>query len=168
MHHLTFAMKRAHWTGFLHLLRPLAAKYGLTPARFDLLHCIRLRRHEAFQRGVARALGVTEATVSRMVTSMVEAGLLRRRRTTRGRRRNRLRMTNRGRRAYALVLRKLVRKPIERRLRVLVHRYYGRVTPDDAARSERLRVLAEALRAACKVAGDASSLEYPDWGIEDH
>src|SRR5580700_8740384 len=76
-----FGLKRAfHAT--LRITRPLLAKLGLTAARFDLLYALPHGRHRSQrtmrQRDLRVQLGVSRPTVSRMLASLEERGLVRR------------------------------------------------------------------------------------------
>ncbi len=106
MHALFFAMKRAHHAT-MRLTRPMLRKVGLTPARFDLLFALfdedpgRRRRAYGIRRNVPQAaltkiLGVCRMTISRMVRSLEELGLLRRRPTRHGSRRLCIELTELG------------------------------------------------------------------------
>lgn len=75
MHFLPLSLKRAHWAS-IKLLKPLAAKFDLTPARFDLLYCALKMRGTAYQSTLARKLGVSKTTVCKMLGAMEEAGLV--------------------------------------------------------------------------------------------
>jgi DNA-binding MarR family transcriptional regulator len=78
MHQLFFAAKRTfHAT--LHLTRHVLRQMGLTAARYDLLHCIWLGGGEGMlQRELHTMLGVTKATVSRMLRALEQLRLVRR------------------------------------------------------------------------------------------
>ena len=78
MHKLLFSLKRAHQST-LRFSRQMLDKKGLTPARYDLLHALKLRRENGIsQRHMKTVLGVCRATVSRMLGSLEELGLVRR------------------------------------------------------------------------------------------
>ncbi len=84
MHPLWFQIKRAHHRIVAfgkHVLR----RFSLTPSRFDLLYVVykrwmfQKRLYDApAQTDLCRILGVTAATVSRMVRSLEELGIVRR------------------------------------------------------------------------------------------
>lgn len=93
MNYYFFAMKRAfHAT--LRVTRDVAAAFGLTPARSDMLYAIfrapghaRPRgRGELTQRELREKLGVSAPTVSRMVRALESLGFVERRRSYRDRR----------------------------------------------------------------------------------
>jgi DNA-binding MarR family transcriptional regulator len=76
MHAILFSLKRVHQR-FLLRSRDLIASFGITPARFDMLHAIdQSYAQRIYQSSLRRALGVTAATVSRMAKSLEELGLI--------------------------------------------------------------------------------------------
>ena len=78
MHDTFFATKRAFHAILRTIRRPLAT-HGLTPARFDMLYVLYSGiDHWALQSAIRRVLGVTAATVSRMLRSLEQLGLVRR------------------------------------------------------------------------------------------
>jgi DNA-binding MarR family transcriptional regulator len=96
MHSLLFSLKRAQHST-LRISRPLLAKLGLTAARLDLLHALKDRRKSGLlQSHVQRVLGVTRATVSRMLGSLEELGLVRREKEPADRRQKRVWLTDDG------------------------------------------------------------------------
>lgn len=74
MHEIFFSFKRAHHAS-LRLSRPILAEFGLTPARFDALYKIQTA-DGMMQTELREALGVSRATVSRMLRSIEELGLI--------------------------------------------------------------------------------------------
>jgi DNA-binding MarR family transcriptional regulator len=80
MHATFFATKRA-FHGILRMTRRPLACFGLTPARFDMLYVMYARMdHRCLQSAIRRALGVTAATVSKMLRSLQALGLVKRQR----------------------------------------------------------------------------------------
>jgi DNA-binding MarR family transcriptional regulator len=77
MHVIHFGLKRA-FHGTLRITRPALACLGLTPARFDMLSIVAEEGGSLLQRDLQRALGVAAATVSRMLRSLEELGLVER------------------------------------------------------------------------------------------
>ncbi len=77
MHCIFFGLKRAHH-GTLRITREVLASLGLTAARFDLLYAVRKSRRGIIQSALRRVLGVSRATVSVMLASLEELGLVRR------------------------------------------------------------------------------------------
>ncbi len=82
MHSLSFQLKRAHHR-VVAFGKSVLRRFGLTPARFDLLFVVyarwtfRKRVYDApAQMELCRVLGVTAATVSRMVRSLEELGIV--------------------------------------------------------------------------------------------
>jgi DNA-binding MarR family transcriptional regulator len=79
MDDLLFAYKRVHLAGNRHALMLLAA-FGVTPARFDLMRILYGRETFEMAQSVLRAeLGVSRATVSRMLLALEKLGLVTRR-----------------------------------------------------------------------------------------
>src|SRR5262245_45680263 len=107
MHWLPFAMKRAHWR-CVATFEPVAAMYGLTPARFDLLHVSRQRNGESSQATVRRVLGVSATVVSRMVQALEKLGFIARGPHFRDRRTKYLRLTCLGLRSVNAIVDGLV------------------------------------------------------------
>ncbi len=82
MQAVMFRLKRAFHRS-LAFVRPLIAEFGLTPARFDMMRAIYglfERQTDTLQSEVRRILGVTAATVSRMLKSLEALGFVVRRR----------------------------------------------------------------------------------------
>lgn len=78
MHAVFFGIKRVHLR-VITLTRPLLEAAGLTPARFDMLRIISLYPHGIMQSNIRYLLGVSAATVSRMLKSLQLLGLVVRR-----------------------------------------------------------------------------------------
>jgi DNA-binding MarR family transcriptional regulator len=79
MHAAFFGLKRA-FHGTLRVMRTALTKLGLTAARFDMLYALP-HRSEDFELGMRqsalrRTLGVSAPTVSRMLASLEELGLV--------------------------------------------------------------------------------------------
>lgn len=107
MNYHFFAIKRAfHAT--LHIARDVAAGFGLTPARADMLYAIfrvpvarcigPAGSGSLTQRELRKKLGVSAPTVSRMVRSLEALGIVTRRRSTDDRRTLDVSLTDAGRR----------------------------------------------------------------------
>src|ERR1019366_3816694 len=77
MHVIFFGLKRA-FHGTLRITRGALATLGLTPARFDLLYIVAKEGSSLLQRDLQRALGVAAPTVSRMLRSLEDLGLIER------------------------------------------------------------------------------------------
>lgn len=74
MHAIFFGLKRAHH-GTLRITRRILAALGLTAARFDLLYAVKkATRYGVNQSALRKVLGVSRATVSRMLASLEERG----------------------------------------------------------------------------------------------
>jgi DNA-binding MarR family transcriptional regulator len=120
MHNLTFVLKRAHHNT-LRMLRPIAAKHDLTPARFDLLNILLLRDfHQQvmpYQAAIARALGLCRSTICKMVKALVKAGFVERKVAMWGDQRcQRLKLTPYGRRCLLRILKAIRNRAVERPL----------------------------------------------------
>jgi DNA-binding MarR family transcriptional regulator len=80
MHATFFATKRA-FHGILRMTRGPLACFGLTPARFDMLYVLYTPTHHwCLQSAMRRLLGVSAPTVSKMLRSLQELGLVKRER----------------------------------------------------------------------------------------
>jgi DNA-binding MarR family transcriptional regulator len=79
MNAIFFGCKRA-FHGCLRITRPWLSALGLTAARFDMLTAIARFPVGPFQRDLRSMLGVTAPTISRMLRSLEDLGLIRRRR----------------------------------------------------------------------------------------
>ena len=78
MHQIFFSVKRVHLR-VVEVSKRLLKKYGLTPARFDLLRVIDAHGpHPVPQAKIRALLGVSAATVSRMLISLEKLGFVER------------------------------------------------------------------------------------------
>ena len=166
-----FGLKRAfHAT--LRLTRPLLAKLGLTAARFDLLYALPHGRNQFCrqmrQSNLRACLGVSRPTVSRMLASLEERGLVHRARDVFDRRQVLVTLTQHGR----TLIRKAVRHFIESGWTELAldsaldrHRPGERWCDDGfcLTETEALDGLLKRIRAAF---GDFATLSYP-WLPDD-
>jgi len=75
MNTIFFGLKRSYYATLIGA-RTLTKRYGLTPARFDLMFL--LQDVEQSQSSLWAALGVSRSTVSRMLQSLEELGLIER------------------------------------------------------------------------------------------
>jgi DNA-binding MarR family transcriptional regulator len=159
MHYLSFAFKRAHYAS-LHATRPFATKFGLTPARFDLICCALRLRHDAYQANIARSLGVSQVTISRMVRAMERSGLIRRERIHDDSKKWRIRLAKPGRRRFYLVLRRLQRRPLQRLFQSVARNILGGTFEELLIP---LSGYADVLREGAHRLGDVSTFDHPDW-----
>lgn len=160
MHFMAFAFKRAHYTS-LRVSRKYAEPFGLTPARFDMLYAISRNRLELSQASLARVLGLSDVTVSRMLRMLEGLGLIRRSVYWRDRRAKSVWLTNAGRRRLYLVLRKLKRRPLQfafMRVVTCAKGFSRFLQLDDAYWL--VRRMTERL-------GDGATLKYPTWHPDD-
>jgi DNA-binding MarR family transcriptional regulator len=79
MNAIFFGCKRA-FQSCLRITRPWITHLGLTAARFDMLTAIGRFPLGPFQRDLRAMLGVTAPTISRMLQSLEDLGLIKRRR----------------------------------------------------------------------------------------
>ena len=168
MHQIAFSTKRT-FHGFLRVTRRLFASYGLTAARFDLLHAIRgnFRDHggeyHLLQSELWRILGVTPPVVSRMLGSLEHLGLVTRARPERGDGRQRVvTLTERGM-SLMRVAKGVVVRSAKRVIRVAIggigrrgerRAFMNIMTLDDLLHSLRVQF------------ADRAKLTYP-WGHPD-
>jgi DNA-binding MarR family transcriptional regulator len=96
MHTIFFGFKRAHHAT-LGLTRHALKRMGLTAARFDLLFALKDSRLGMLQSRLRRLLGVSRTTVSRMLVSLEQLGLLTRKLSWSDRRTRDVNLTPRGR-----------------------------------------------------------------------
>ena len=99
MHSTAFGLKRG-FQSWLRIARPLTVVFGLTPARYDMLFAIDGAPFGALlQRDLRGRLGVSAATISKMLASLEDLSLVRRS-VFRGDRRQRLvQLTAKGKEA---------------------------------------------------------------------
>ena len=137
MNVLFFDLKRA-FHGALRVFRRPLARLGLTAARFDLLYIVLKEGGSLLQRELQRALGVAAPTVSRMLASLEELGLVVRSVAEEDGRQRYVELTKAGRRS------------VVRTARLLIHSGAVQLTIDSA--------LCPALwhdRTVCSTASDA-------------
>jgi len=167
MHAILFGMKRAFQASLRVMRRPLQP-FGLTAARFDMLWCIlQSDAHDdaypLFQSEVRKRLGVTAATVTRMMQSLEALGLVRRKRDFFDRRQIVVSLTRDGldrvRAAYAHFVE---RKAAERTIRSALgdEKPMGERPSDDQAASCTMDRLGELLDRIREGFGDRADLHY--------
>jgi DNA-binding MarR family transcriptional regulator len=109
MHTVFFGLKRAHHAT-LGLTRHTLKRMGLTAARFDMLFALKdIRRLGMQQNKLRRLLGVSRTTVSRMLVSLEQLGMLTRQICSIDRRTRDVLLTERGRSIIVAAHRKLTR-----------------------------------------------------------
>jgi DNA-binding MarR family transcriptional regulator len=116
VHRVTWDAKRV----FLRLVRVrrhLMDRWGLTPARFDMLFAIRCQRQRWFpQRKLRELLGVCASTISRMLDSLVALGFMRKRQVEGDRRRRELAITDHGKRTLRCMFTNIIKSGLARRV----------------------------------------------------
>jgi DNA-binding MarR family transcriptional regulator len=110
MNAIFFGLKRA-FHGTLRIARPMLTSLGLTAARFDLLYALMGsdRTFGKYQSQLRKKLGVSRPTVSRMLQSLEERGLVSRQRSHLDRRQLDVRLTDSGRALIRLAHRALTK-----------------------------------------------------------
>jgi DNA-binding MarR family transcriptional regulator len=108
MHNVFFGFKRAHHAT-LGLTRNNLKRMGLTAARFDMLFALKDARLGMLQSRLRRLLGVSRTTVSRMLASLEQLGLLTRKVSWSDRRTRDVHLTPRGRASIVSAHRRLTR-----------------------------------------------------------
>ena len=107
MHTTAFALKRGFQSWIRHA-RPLTLFFGLTPARYDMLFAIREAPGPLLQSSLRRILGVTAPTISTMLASLEDLGLVHRRIDPTDRRQRIVELTAEGRACITLTEYELV------------------------------------------------------------
>ena len=82
MHRAIWAVKKAHWRTWAASWRMLR-KCGVTPARFDVIHCLVKAGGSMRQESLRRALAVVKSTLSETLARMEKLGFVSRSRRTR-------------------------------------------------------------------------------------
>src|SRR6185312_17351015 len=82
MHRAIWAVKKAHWRTWAASWRMLR-KSGVTPARFDVIHCLVKAGGSMRQESLRRALAVVKSTLSETLAKMEKLGFVSRSRRTR-------------------------------------------------------------------------------------
>lgn len=159
MHPLFFALKRAHLRT-LQIETALLHDFGMTPARFDLMRVVFIHRRGVMQWRLRLLLGVSPATVSRMVMSLEKLGLLRREVSENDKRDRVVIATEAGRIRVDAALRALVDNLIAQRLALRA----ADLDPEAAhAKLAALQSLLGTMRAAY---GDEARFNHP-WSLAE-
>ena len=98
MHRAIWAVKKAHWRSWAATWRMLR-KSGVTPARFDVIHCLAISGGSMPQGALRRALAVVKSTLSETLAKMEKLGLVVR--SPRSHRGRSVQLTEKGRQARA-------------------------------------------------------------------
>lgn len=163
MNAILFGLKRA-FQASIRFTRPAVAAFGLTAARFDMLHAIKgsYRDHGIRQSDLRRKLGVTAPTVSRMLRSLEELGLVSRTRPTGDTRQRHVILTIAGLAIFRRAYRALVRR------RVILRAYNAVLTVGVLAANwlEETDTAELICRRVSRGFGDTATLGYP-WHPDD-
>jgi DNA-binding MarR family transcriptional regulator len=115
MHSVHFAMRRAFHKSWQRGMA-ITKKYGLTPARVDLLHALRDQEgHSLRQRELRRRLGITSPALSKLVAKVEKCGLVRRMVSPHDRRRNDVALTKLGQHIVDLFFAEVIEPGVARR-----------------------------------------------------
>ena len=164
MHATFFGLKRA-WHGSLRVTRGALVAMCLTAARFDLLYALdRPLGLGCTQSDLRRTLGVSRATVSRMLGSLEDTGLVTRERSYADRRQRLVRLTVRGLSRIRRAVRRLIRTGAAQL--VVETALAGELWHDDTACLLETDLFESFLRRIRNAFGDFASLYYP-WHPDD-
>ncbi len=164
MHFLAFAFKRAHYAS-LRASRGYAARFGLTPARFDMLYAVKGCRGRC-QAWIARTLGLSTVTVSRMLRVLEALGFVRRERLSQDSRKIKASLTRKGRRRLFGVLTILKARPLQRTYERALHpkRRAQTFFAVDGLAGTVSRIQREL---SCLTPEERAQLRYPTWHPDD-
>jgi DNA-binding MarR family transcriptional regulator len=172
MHAIFFGLKRS-FHGTLRIARTTFRRLGLTPARFDMLYALfgQSSGSRIFMRQsrLCRVLGVTRPTVSRMVRSLEELGLVRRSRSETDRRQLEVRLTPHGRSRIRFAHKLLTRSgwaklAVDTALGADSHKTHRWC--DEGYCLEEMDTLDGLLGRIRRAFGDVGTLDYP-WNPDD-
>jgi DNA-binding MarR family transcriptional regulator len=144
----------------------MTRKFGLTPARFQLMFAIKCERQAWYsQRMLRDLLGVAASTLSRMIDALVKRGFLRKRRKPLDRRRNELRLTLFGKRALGCAYRSFVKSGFADYVlgRALTDSFDGDIVSDEE-RAAALGSAADVLRIMRLNLENDARFDYDDTG----
>jgi DNA-binding MarR family transcriptional regulator len=173
MNAIFFGLKKA-FHGTLRVARPMLHRLGLTAARFDMLYALRghdwKSRSVMHQARLGRVLGVSRPTVSRMLRSLEQLGLVLRTRSGRDRRQLEVRLTPEGRalirKAHsALVRRGWAQLAVDSALGGSTSTPFGSWHDDTYCLYEMAK-LDDLLGRIRRAFGDVATLDYP-WSPDD-
>ena len=161
MHFMTFALKRAHLRAIA-FVRPWLAHTAITPARYDILHLLHEHRLRPLrQTALKHALGISAATLSRMLKRLEELGFITRSPSPRDRRAKNVALTAGGRREFRHVL-YAIRCPGHLHLA-----YEGALSRDPSHAAEMLDAAYGTIGEVARFFGDTSWLGYPTGHPDD-
>jgi DNA-binding MarR family transcriptional regulator len=153
-----FAMKRGYYATLRYSWGQLKGT-GVTPARLDLMRCIRDASNSVVQCALWERLGVARSTMSRMLGSLERLGLVRRDYTSRRRRSAVCSLTDRGKQVVNGILERLVEPGV-------VARAVSRALGPYARRVHRFARIAAA-RLSHAFVGKGFGCERAYWGSDD-
>ena len=164
MNILFFGLKRAYH-GTLRVTRRALVRLGLTAARFDLLYIVQKGGAVLTQRELRKALGVAGPTVSRMLRSLEELGLVERV------------VSDLDRRERFVMLTKLGRRCVRKAARLLIDTGVIQLAIDGALCADQWHnaTVCETAKNACdrmlarlrRAFGDVATFAYPFCGEDE-
>ena len=167
MHAIFFGLKRAHHAT-LRITRSALAAMGLTAARFDMLYAVMTSGEGLAQSALRKLLGVSRATVSRMLASLEELGLVMRKAHPCDRRQRFVALTAEGRSRITSAHRQFTRSGWAQLAvdSALCDRYANHLWCDEAECFHRMGSLEAPLNRIRRAFHDRATLDYP-WSPED-
>jgi DNA-binding MarR family transcriptional regulator len=160
MHRIFFSVKMVHLR-VIEIGKRMLEEYGLTPARFDMLRVVFAHEHGVLQSRMIALLGVSGATVSRMLKALEELGFVTRTPYERDRRNLFIELTNYG---WTVLDQAMISILGMGNARELARRgVTGRAYADDAA-DEKLGVL-QGLLSKMRKAYDDRAISIDPWTV---
>jgi DNA-binding MarR family transcriptional regulator len=160
VHRIFFSIKMVHLR-VIEIGKAMLEEYGLTPARFDMLRVVFAHEHGVLQSRMIALLGVSGATVSRMLKALEELGFVTRTPYERDRRNLFIELTNYG---WTVLDQAMISILGMGNARELARRgVTGRAYADDAA-DEKLGVL-QGLLSKMRKAYDDRALFIDPWTV---
>jgi len=157
MHRVFFSMKRVHLR-IVEVSKRLVMRFGLTPARFDMMRIVLIHAPDGVAQAKIRALlGVSAATVSRMLVSLEKLGFIARHEWAHDTRCLIVTLTELGKQRVTEAMGALVEQPKAKSERMAQRG----VDFQPKAAVPRLRVLQRALAAMRRNYGDSAAFTDP-------
>ena len=159
MHRVFFSVKRVHLR-IVETSKCLVQRFGLTPARFDMMRIVLVHAPQGISQTRIRALlGVSATTVSRMLVALERLGFIERHAWAYDTRRLIVTLTELGKKRVSDAMEALVERPTAERMARRGVDFHPKVAVP------RLRVLQRALASMRRVYGDDAAFADP-WRTE--
>ncbi|MDB4982319.1 MAG: Transcriptional regulator, MarR family [Myxococcales bacterium] len=157
MHRVFFSVKRVHLR-IVEVSKRLVKRFGLTPARFDMMRIVLVHAPEGVsQTKICALLGVSATTVSRMLVALERLGFIERHEWAHDARRLIVTLTELGKKRVSDAMDALVEHPKAK----AEHMARRGVDFDPKVAVPRLRVLQRALASMRRIYGDAAAFTDP-------